>query len=473
MKYIPMRHQQIALDFCMSHERAGLFIGMGLGKTSVSLSALAAYKWDYFTVRKALVVAPSNVAKNVWAQECGKWDHTKNLRCSLMAYPDAKKRRKALHADADLYIINRENLVWLLDELGGSLKMFDMVILDELSSFKDQTTKRWKALKKAIPEVRYVLGLTGTPAPNNYLNLWPEVYLLDGGERLGKRIGDYRARYFTMGAHKGHIVYEWRLRIGAQDAINRKLSDLCLSMSSEDWLNLPPVIYNTVYVRMDKKAEKEYRKFEEEKVIPLLRRDSEVIQLDTQNPEELEQMTNVVQGQTAATVAGKLLQMANGAVYDDQRELLHIHDAKLEALAEIADTNPGCNLLVFYGFKHDEARIQARFPMARSFNGPEDVVDWNAGKIPMLLCHPASAGHGLNLQHGGHIIVWFGLTWSLELYQQANARLPRPGQTESVIVHHLVCRGTIDEKVMTALQSKDEGQKALLNALKGYLEESI
>lgn len=473
MKYIPMRHQQIALDFCMSHERAGLFIGMGLGKTSVSLSALAAYKWDYFTVRKALVIAPSNVAKNVWAQECGKWDHTKNLRCSLMAYPDAKKRRKALHADADLYIINRENLVWLLDELGGSLKMFDMVILDELSSFKDQTTKRWKALKKAIPEVRYVLGLTGTPAPNNYLNLWPEVYLLDGGERLGKRIGDYRARYFTMGAHKGHIVYEWRLRIGAQDAINRKLSDLCLSMSSEDWLNLPPVIYNTVYVRMDKKAEKEYRKFEEEKVIPLLRRDSEVIQLDTQNPEELEQMTNVVQGQTAATIAGKLLQMANGAVYDDQRELLRIHDAKLEALAEIADTNPGRNLLVFYGFKHDEARIQARFPMARSFNGPEDVVDWNAGKIPMLLCHPASAGHGLNLQHGGHIIVWFGLTWSLELYQQANARLPRPGQTESVIVHHLVCRDTIDEKVMTALQSKDEGQKALLNALKGYLKESI
>lgn len=418
------------------------------------------------------MIAPSNVAKNVWAQECEKWDHLNGLRCSILAWPDAKKRRKMLAQDADLYVINRENLVWLIDELGGSLGMFDMVILDELSSFKDPSTKRWKALKKVITSVPYVLGLTGTPAPNSYIDLWPQVYLLDGGERLGKRIGDYRARYFSMGAHRGHIVYEWRLRIGAQDAINRKLSDLCLSMSSEDWLDLPPVIYNTIPVEMDAKARKEYLRFKEEKVIPLLRKGEEVIRLDTENEEDLEQMTNVIQGQTAAVVAGKLLQMANGAVYDDQRELVHIHDAKLEALAEIADTNPGCNLLVFYGYKHDEERILEKFPRARSFSGEQDVKDWNAGKIPMLLCHPASAGHGLNLQHGGHIIVWFGLTWSLELYQQANARLPRPGQKESVIVHHIVCRDTIDEKVMLALQGKDEGQKALLNALKGYLKES-
>lgn len=471
MKYEPMRHQQIALDFCRSHPKAGLFIGMGLGKTSVALTLLTEYKWDLFTVRRALVVAPSNVAKNVWAQECGKWDHLKDLRCSILAWPDAKKRRKMLNTDADLYVINRENLVWLIEELGGSLKWFDMVILDELSSFKDPTTKRWKALKKAIVGVIYVLGLTGTPAPNSYLDLWPQVYLLDGGERLGKRIGDYRARYFTMGAHKGHIVYEWKLRIGAQDAINRKLSDLCLSMRSEDWLNLPPVIYNTVFVEMSSSARKEYLRFEKEKVIPLLRKGEEVIRLDTDDTEGLLQMTNVVQGQTAAVAAGKLLQMANGAVYDDSGALLHIHDAKLDALAEIADTNPECSLLVFYGYQHDEERIKAKFPNARSFSGEQDAVDWNAGKIPMLLCHPASAGHGLNLQHGGHIIVWFGLTWSLELYQQANARLPRPGQTESVIVHHLVCRDTIDVRVMTALQSKDEGQRALLNALKGYLEE--
>jgi len=467
MKYEPMRHQQIAYDFCMNHERAGLFLGMGLGKTATSLTVLATYLWDTFTVRKALVIAPKNVAQNVWAQECRKWDHTQGIRCSVIL-GTAKQRRAALKADADLYIINRENVCWLLETLGGKLP-FDMVILDELSSFKSQTSKRWKALKKVIGSVRYVIGLTGTPAPNSYLDLWPQIFLLDGGKRLGKNISDYRMRYFSMGAHKGHIVYEWKLRIGARDAINRKLSDLCLSMSAEDWLSLPPVIYNTIPVSMDAKARKDYDTFKKDKVIPLLRDGTDAQRLDPHDPEALLQMTNLIQGNTAATVAGKLLQMACGAVYDDEGGILHIHDAKLEALGEIVEAAQGESLLVFYAYQHDKDRILARFPKARAFEGASDVEDWNAGKIPMLLCHPASTGHGLNLQQGGHIIVWFGLTWSLELYQQANARLPRPGQKQSVIIHHIVCKDTIDERVMAALQEKDEGQNALLGALKGYL----
>ena len=470
MKYVPMKHQQLAYDFCMAHERAGLFIGMGLGKTVISLTVFSAYKWEYFTAKRALVVAPKNVAQNVWAQECEKWDHTRNIRCAQILGTE-KQRLKALHSDADLYVINRENIVWLIEVLGGDLSMFDMVIIDELSSFKSATTKRWKALKKAILKVRYVLGLTGTPAPNSYLDLWPQIYLLDGGARLGKRITDYRMRYFSMGAHKGHIVYEWNLRIGAQDAINRKLSDLCLSMSAEDWLELPPIIYNTIPVRMDKGGRVAYDAFKNDKVLPLLKAGGSFQALNPNKAEEVEMMTSMIAAESAAVVAGKLLQMANGSVYDDTKEVVPIHDAKLDALAELVDTNAGNNLLVFYAYQHDKERIMTKFPQAREFTGPQDVVDWNAGKVPMLLCHPASTGHGLNLQQGGHIIVWFGLTWSLELYQQANARLPRPGQKESVIIHHLVCKETIDEKVMEALSGKDAGQKTLLNALKGYLRE--
>lgn len=468
MKYQPMRHQQLAFDFGLGHPHAGLLMGMGLGKTVVSLTLFAHYKWEQFRVRKALVIAPKNVAENVWAQECQKWDHLRNIRCSVIT-GTAKQREKALNADADLYIINRENVVWLMEQLGGSLKKFDMVIIDELSSFKSSSAKRWKALKKPIQSVPIVLGLTGTPAPNSYLDLWPQIFLLDGGECLGKHIGDYRSRYFTMGAHKGHIVYEWRLRVGAREAINRKLRCLCLSMSAEDWLSLPPIIYNTIHVQMGKQARKDYERFEQDKVIPLLKNAAGIQKLDPRNVAELELMTSAVKADTAAVVAGKLLQMANGAVYDDDGECLHIHDAKLDSLEEIVDTNPGQSLLVFYAYQHDKERILARFPQAREFTGPQDVEDWNAGKVPMLLCHPASTGHGLNLQQGGHIIVWFGLTWSLELYQQANARLPRPGQKESVIIHHLVCRDTIDERVMEALKDKNSTQSALLNALKGYL----
>lgn len=465
-----MRHQKAAYEFCMAHEKAGLFMGMGLGKTVVSLTVFAERKWDQFTVKKALVIAPKNVAQNVWAQECQKWDHLRHIRCAVMLGTE-RQRLDALRSDADLYIINRENVVWLLTQTKGVLP-FEMLIIDELSSFKSTSAKRWKALKKAIHPVRYRLGLTGTPAGNGYLDLWPEVFLLDEGERLGRSVSDYRMRYFTPGAHKGHVVYEWKPRIGAKDAINRKLSDLCLSMASEDWLSLPPVLYNTVPVSMDQKARATYERFKRDKVLPLLREATgDLRQLDPRKPEELQQMTNAIKGDTAAAVTGKLLQMANGAVYDDEQGVVFLHDEKLTALEEIREANEGENLLVFYAYQHDRDRILARFPDARVFSGPQDVEDWNAGKIPMLLCHPASCGHGLNLQQGGHIAVWFGLTWSLELYQQANCRLQRPGQTGRVIIHHIICRETHDEHVLAALDGKNQEQSSLLTALKQFIKE--
>ena len=467
MRFKPYRHQQIAHDFLRSHDHAGLFLGMGLGKTVTTLTVLAEHLWDDFTVRKALVIAPKNVAENVWAQECGKWEHLTGIRCSLIT-GSAEKRRRALAADADLYVINRENTVWLLEQTGGTLP-FEMVILDELSSFKSHQAKRWKALRKPIQSVRYVVGLTGTPAPNGYLDLWPQVYLLDGGERLGKRVGDYRLRYFTPGAHKGHIVYEYKLRIGARDAINRKLQDLCLSMSAEDWLDLPDILYNTIPVSMSPSERKEYARLEREKVIPLLQESTGFRELDPRDPAQLAQMTSAIRGDTAATIAGKLLQMAGGAVYDDNGAVIPFHHAKLDALAELLDTHEGENILCFYNYQHEKERILQRFPEAVAFKGPEDVRRWNDGEIRLLLCHPASTGHGLNLQQGGHLAVWFGLNWSLELYQQANKRLHRPGQTHTVVIHHLVCRGTVDERVMSVLGDKNTTQDALLGALKTYL----
>ena len=427
---------------------------------------LTEHLWDDFTVKKALVIAPKNVAQNVWAQECRKWEHTQGIRCALVM-GTAAQRLRALSSDADLYIINRENVVWLVDTLQNRLP-FDMVIVDELSSFKSTKAKRWKAIKKLIQTVPYVIGLTGTPAPNSYLDLWPQIYLLDGGARLGRTVSDYRYRYFKPGAHKGHVVYEWIMRLGAQDAINRKLKDLCLSMSAEDWLDLPDTIYNTIPVSMDAAAEKRYKRFERTKVMALLQEATGFRELDVRNPEQLAQMTSAIRGDTAAAIAGKLLQMAGGAVYDDDGQVVPIHEAKLDALAELLEANEGENVLCFYNYQHEKQRILERFPQAVAFSGTE-VEAWNDGRIPLLLCHPASTGHGLNLQSGGHITVWYGLNWSLELYQQANARLSRPGQTHSVVIHHLVCRGTIDERVMAALQKKNEGQEALLKALKDYL----
>lgn len=422
-------------------------------------------KYEEFAIRKALVIAPKRVAEDTWSREQAKWEHLKHLKVvKVMGTKD--KRLAALKEQADIYIINRENVEWLVETLGTRWR-FDAVVIDELSSFKSAKSKRWKALRKVIFGSRYVYGLTGTPASNGYLDLWPEMYLLDHGERLGKTLGAYRSTYFNPGAHKGHVVFEWRLKPGARERIDAKLSDICLSMSKEDWLDLPELTYNTIPVQLDSKARKLYDQFKRDKILPLVHEHEKLAVA-----QGMDYDTAVV-GDMAAQVSGKLLQMANGAVYDDDGEVFHIHDAKLDMLAEIADTSAGQPILVFYNYKHDLKRLQERFPDAVKMGGEDVISAWNRGEIPMLLCQPASAGHGLNLQDGGHIIVWFGLTWSLELYQQANDRLHRMGQRSAVIVHHLVAEDTIDEKVMAALTAKDATQKGLLDALKQYLQEEL
>lgn len=422
-------------------------------------------KYEEFAIRNALVIAPKRVAEDTWSREQAKWEHLKHLKVvKVMGTKD--KRLAALKEQADIYIINRENVEWLVETLGTRWR-FDAVVIDELSSFKSAKSKRWKALRKVIFGSRYVYGLTGTPASNGYLDLWPEMYLLDHGERLGKTLGAYRSTYFNPGAHKGHVVFEWRLKPGARERIDARLSDICLSMSKEDWLDLPERTYNTIPVQLDSKARKLYDQFKRDKLLPLVHEHEKLAVA-----QGMDYDTAVV-GDMAAQVSGKLLQMANGAVYDDDGEVFHIHDAKLDMLAEIADTSAGQPILVFYNYKHDLKRLQERFPDAVKMGGEDVISAWNRGEIPMLLCQPASAGHGLNLQDGGHIIVWFGLTWSLELYQQANDRLHRMGQRSAVIVHHLVAEDTIDEKVMAALTAKDATQKGLLDALKQYLQEEL
>ena len=464
MKYTPRPYQKIAGDFIAEHKRCALFMDMGLGKTAVSLTYLKEQILDEFSINKALIIGPLRVAQSVWSAEASKWDHLHGLVVSRVL-GTLRQRVEALEAPADVYVINRENVVWLVEYLGNNWD-FDAIIIDELSSFKSSASKRWKALRKVIRKARIVVGLTGTPAGGGYIDLWPQIYLIDGGQRLGKTLTEFRRRFFRPGRGKGHVVYEWIINPGAKEEIDNLLSDICLSMSKEDWLQMPELIFNDVIVKMDGKARKLYDEFEKEKVLPLL--EGMVI-------EDVEAADNFVAGTTAATVNNKLLQMANGAVYDDEGGVFHIHDAKLDALEEIAEGNPGQPLLVFYAFKHDMERIKTRFPDAVALNEGDTqavISRWNAGKIPMLLCHPASAGHGLNLQEGGHIAVWFGLTWNLELYQQANARLYRQGQVHSVIIHHIICENTQDERVIQALEQKDVTQRSLLEALKNYLKKA-
>ena len=436
-----------------------------VSKTVITLTVLNELVYEEFAVRKALCIAPKNVAEDTWTREAAKWDHLFGLRVvKMMGTP--KQRIAALDSDADLYVINRENVVWLVEELikRKAAWPFDMVIIDELSSFKSASSKRWRALKKVIASTRYVIGLTGTPAPNGYIDLWPQVYLLDKGERLGRTIGAYRDTFFSPGAHKGHIVYEWRLKRGAKEQIDEKLSDLCLSMKAEDWVELPEIIYRDYPVRMSAEERAVYDRFERDRVLPLL----EGAIIDA--PEDAE---SAVVGDTAAIATNKLLQMASGDVYDDEGGVLHIHDRKLDALEDIVEAANGSPVLVFYSYKPGRDAIKARFSDAVVL-GEDDTITgtidrWNAGKIPLLLCHPASAGHGLNLQEGGHLAVWFGLPWSLELYQQANKRLHRRGQTERVIVQHILCEDTVDGRVLEALQRKDATQSALFEALKRYV----
>lgn len=422
--------------------------------------------YEEFAIRNALVIAPKRVAEDTWSREQQKWDHLKHLRVAkIMGTP--KQRLDALNTDADVYVINRENVPWLVEQTESHFP-FDLVCIDELSSFKSAKAKRWKALRKVIFTCEYVYGLTGTPAPNGYLDLWPQIYLLDHGERLERTITAYRTHYFYPAAHNGHVVYRWALVEGAKKRIDGLLKSLCLSMSKEDWLQMPEIMYNTVPVAMDRKARALYDQFKEDKILPLVKKE------DSLSAGHIDDdYTSAIVGSMAATVTNKLLQMANGAVYDDEGQVFHIHDAKIEALQEIIDSTQGQSVLVFYTYRHDCDRLLKALPQAVKLDGTDTIQAWNNGDIPVMLAQPASAGHGLNLQAGGHIIVWFGLPWSLELYQQANNRLHRMGQDHTVIVHHLVCVNSLDERVMQALTTKDATQASLLSALKQYLKENV
>ena len=443
MEFKPHEYQQRAIRKVEDQARVGLFLDMGLGKTVITLTAVKDLIED-FAVTRVLVIAPKRVAEDTWTRESAKWDHLRDLRISpVLGGP--VERRKALEAEADVYVIGRDNVQWLVEHLGRYWP-FDMVVIDELSSFKNPQAKRFRALRKVMPRVDRVVGLTGTPSPNGLMDLWAEVYLLDQGERLERTIGAYRELYFRPGASNGHVVYQWLPRKGAAKTIEDKLSDLCVSMSAADYLQLPERIDNVIPVKLQAAELAKYQELEREQVLSL-GDDQTIVALN------------------AAAVMNKLLQMANGCVYTEGGAYAAIHERKLEALAEIIDTTDE-PVLVFYNFQHDRDTILEEIDDAQLLKGPEDIAAWNRGEIRVLLAHPASVGYGLNLQDGGRVIVWYGLTWSLELYQQANARLYRQGQEKPVIIHHLVAEDTVDEQVMKALQAKDTSQAALLAALK-------
>lgn len=401
---------------------------------------------DRFLIRKTLVIAPLRVAKNTWPAEIKKWDHLEGLMYSVAVGSEAE-RKAALMQTADIYIINRENVDWLITKSGIPFD-FDMVVIDELSSFKSHQTKRFKSLLKARPKVKRIVGLTGTPSSNGLMDLWAEFRILDLGERLGRYITRYRNVYFTPDKRNGEVIFSYRPLPVAEEAIYQKISDITISMKSCDYLKLPDCVVNEVDVCMDEKESEVYERFKEDMAAKI--RDKEI---DAAN---------------AAVLSGKLLQMANGAVYDEDKNVIRIHDRKLEALEDLLEAANGKPVLIAYWYQHDAERIKESF-CVREIKKPEDIEEWNTGKIPVAIIHPASAGHGLNLQTGGSTLIWFGLTWSLELYQQTNARLYRQGQTETVIIHHIIAKDTIDEQVMKALHKKEKTQNALIDAVRANL----
>jgi SNF2 family DNA or RNA helicase len=451
MRFQPHNYQRYAIEKIIELSACGLFLDMGMGKTVSTLTAIQELMHDYFEVTKTLIIAPLRVARMTWSSEIEKWDHLQDLKLSKVLGSE-RDRLRALEADADIYIINRENTEWLVNHFGRAWP-FDMVVIDELSSFKSNKSRRFKALRKVRPLINRIVGLTGTPTPNGLIDLWPQIYLLDRGERLGKTITGYRQEYFDPGQRNWQtgVIYNYALKDGAEKIIYKKISDICISMKAEDYLEVPELKEIPIEVELDPKDYKKYKQLERELLLPL------------SDAEDIEALT-------AATLSNKLLQMANGAVYDEKRKVHLIHDEKLKALEEIIEAANGKPVIVYYNYKHDLESIKRYFKDVRTLETEEDISDWNAGRVPILALHPASAGHGLNLQHGGNIIVWFGLNWSLELYQQANARLHRQGQTSKVIAYLLVTKGTIDEDVVTALRSKNYTQDNLLNALKARIK---
>lgn len=448
MKYVPHEYQKYAEEFIINNSACALLLDMGLGKTVITLTSLWLLKFEYFEIDKVLVIAPLRVAHDTWSRECEKWDHLRELNISKVLGSE-KERIMALQEKADVYIINRENVEWLCNNYNFD---FDMVVIDELSSFKSPASKRFKALRKIRPKVKRIVGLTGTPAPNSLMDLWSEINLLDMGQRLGRFIGGYRNEYFLPDKRNGQVIFSYKLKEGAEERIYNKISDICVSMKATDYLNMPGKIHNIIEVEMSDKEKKLYKKLEKEMLIPFEDGDIDAI--------------------NAAALSNKLLQMANGAVYDENKAVKEIHSRKLEALEDLIEGANGKSVLIFYSYKHDKERIAKRFKLQEILTS-EDIDKWNKGDIPIAIAHPASAGHGLNLQGGGSTIIWFGLTWSLELYQQANGRLWRQGQKNTVVIHHIITKGTMDEQVIKSLSEKRIGQDSLINAVKARITRRI
>lgn len=447
MNFSPHNYQAYAIDYIETHPVAAVLLDMGLGKTVISLTAIADLLFDSFEAHRVLVVAPLRVARDTWPAEISKWEHLKHLTYAV-AVGTVKERKAALAANADITIINRENLGWLIDSSGFDFN-YDMVIIDEFSSFKNHTSKRFQSLMKVRPKVKRIIGLTGTPSSNGLMDLWAEFKLLDFGERLGRFITHYRNNYFIPDKRNGEIIYSYKPMPYAEDAIYRKISDITISMKSTDHLQMPELITSQYEVQLSEDEETRYEELKADFILEL--------------PE------GEVTAANAASLTGKLSQLANGAIYDDEGNIVEFHDRKLDALEDIIESANGKPLLVAYWFKHDLQRIKKRYDV-REIKTSKDIIDWNNGNIPVAVIHPASAGHGLNLQAGGSTLVWFGLTWSLELYQQTNARLWRQGQTSgTVVIEHIITKGTIDERILKALSLKEVTQNALIDAVKANL----
>lgn len=450
MNFTPYPHQAAGIEWILQRPACALFWSMGTGKTVTTLTAIDRLLYDRMEDGPVLVIAPKRVAENTWSKETAKWEHLQHLRV-VKIMGTAKQRKEALvgvfeKPFGDVYVINRENVVWLVDTIGKHWP-FPIVVIDELSSFKSAQAKRWKALRRVRGRIRRLIGLTGTPRPNGIEDLYPEIYLLDQGERLGRTLSAFRARYLLPEKMNGHIVYSYRPRDGAEAEVYDRLSDICMSIRKDDVLQLPGQIYEDIVLTAPPALLKQYKQFERDKVLECLDADGEIV------------------AGTQAALTNKLLQFSNGAIYDQDGQAHHLHDVKLDALEELVEEAGGDPVLVLYAYKHDAERIRERV-VCRALDTPDDIDAWNRGEIPVALAHPASIGHGLNLQDGGHIIIWFGLTWSLELYQQANERLNRPGQKNICRIYHLILQGTHDERVLKALNNKDKGQAAAIEALR-------
>lgn len=448
MEFKPYPYQQYCIDSIVYNRAVGLFLDMGLGKTVITLTAIHDLRYNRWEVAKPLIIAPKKVAEATWSTEVQKWDHLKMMRI-VPVIGTLQQRLRALATPADAYVINRENTQWLVEHFKNEWP-FDMVVLDESSSFKNSQSKRFKSLKLVRSRIRRIVELTGTPSSNGLEDLWAQVYLLDGGARLGKTLSAYRDRYFIPGKRNRTTVFSYEPKDGSFDMIKSAISDICISMKASDYISLPDVLHNDIPVVLDAAAQKAYTRLETELLL----------QIDE----------NTITAGSAGVLTGKLLQLCNGAIYDENKTAVAVHDCKIDAFLELIEQLNGQHALVFYNFQHDRDRLlkalTATSLRVRVYSQARDEVDWNNGEIDVLLAHPASCGYGLNLQCGGHHAIWFGLTWSLEQYEQANKRLHRQGQDHPVVIHHLIVKGGMDETVIEALQDKGDMQNALMDALK-------